>query len=369
MLDRVSCPFCNASFRPAGSADVHCPRCGEAVPVPASVGTEPPHPHGHIPTESVNGSGPYPSPSDPPAVARPLRPLAGIGLAMLLLVLGAGAVALFLRPAGPPPAPSKPPTTWPPAAVPGLAYLPADATVAAAIQPRAIKNYLDRTNSDRSAVVLPAEAGRLFDSLGLRADQVEAVVAGVVVRDNNPLPPLVVVVTVAPPFDEAAFWKAVKADRDPDAPGRYKADLNGFPVYAAKAADGVFAFASRTADLDGLEARAGKGGPPLSADLRESVAKLSPASVAWAATGSADWANKPELKLWATLAKRPDALKQLAGATAAAVGVALEPDPKLRAAVRGDESIKQKLTDAVGEPTADGDWWTAERPIDPGPKK
>ena len=366
MLDRISCPFCNTTFRPAAATGVTCPRCGEAVPVPASVGTEPPPPHGHIPTESANGT-PLPPP-DPPAVARPLRPLAGIGVVLLLIALAAGGVAIFLRPPPAPPAPLKPPSTWPPAAVPGLAYLPPDATVVAAIQPRAAKHYADRKGIDPFAN-LPTEVRTYLDKTGLRLESVEAVAVGVVVQDINPLPPLVVVMTAAPPFDDAKFWEALKAEADPDVPGRCRADLGGLPVFAAKAADGVFVAATRPEDLDDLPSRAGRGSSHLSSDVRDSMGRLSPASVAWAATGTANWADLPVLKLWAGLAKRSELLKPFAGVTAGAVGVALEPDPKLRVAARGDASVKQKLTDAVGEPTADGDWLTSERPLDPAAKK
>jgi hypothetical protein len=106
------------------------------------------------------------------------------------------------------------------------------------------------------------------------------------------------------------------------------------------------------------------------------MARLSPASFAWAATDADDWSANPGLKVLAALAKRPDLPARLAGVRAAAVGVSLEPEPRLTAAVRAADAdaaraLREQVADAAAgrekvQVGGDGAWVTAAAPADKG---
>lgn len=373
MSVRVSCPYCNTAFSIAAvpaSGRTPCPRCGEPAPVKASSGSVPILP---FPQLSANGtpSGEFAQPESPDA-ARPLVPLAWIGSVVGLIVLGIVLAAIFRsEKAPPPPTAGKSSATFPPTAVPGLAYLPASVNVVAAVQPGALREYADRTGTDPKALLatagVPEALRTALDRLGLPPDQIAHAALGLEVSDDNPIPRAVLVLAVLPPADETELLKAWKASRNPDAPDRYRVDLGGLPVDLTSPTNGVFVFATRPADLDGLPAKANRGSGHLSGDVRNAMAKLSPASVAWAVTGAGKWADKPAVKIGAELAKRPDVPALLAGVAQAAAGVSLEPDPKLTAAIRGEPAalpdIRKRLASALGDDATiagDGDWVTVE---------
>jgi hypothetical protein len=133
----------------------------------------------------------------------------------------------------------------------------------------------------------------------------------------------------------------------------------------------TYLFALDEADLE-PPARAGAPAAHLPMGLQESLARLSPASFAWAATDADDWSANPALKLPAALVGRPDLPARLAGVRAAAVGVSLEPTPRLTAAVRAAAAdaarrLQQRVTDVVAgrdkvQIGGEGAWVTVEGP-------
>ena len=388
MSVRVSCPFCNTAFdlpTVPPSRRTPCPRCGESVPIkqPTTGENAVKSP---LPEMSRNGEPlePYlPPPQPAPEVARALIPLFGLGLGLVVLVIGIWFFDLFglNRPEPVPtvPAPPKAPTTWPPVAVPGLAYLPPQMNVVAAVQPRAVVAYAERTQTDAKQLLakagVPARVFATLDQLGLPPERVEAVVLGLAVSNENAIPRGFLVLTLtAPPTDEAAFLKGLKASRfvAPSGAARYKVDLGGLPVEMTTASATVYVFATDGKDLEqDWTATKTRGVGHLLTGLRDSFAKLSPASVVWLATDNADWATMQPIDLASKTLNRPEILTRLAGVRAGAIGVAFEPDPVVRASVRGDgkltqPQLREKLRDLLGDRgtvDGEGEWATGEAPV------
>jgi hypothetical protein len=380
---RVSCPYCNAVVSlvevPASGRAV-CPRCGEAFPVRSQAGDDAPR----LPTASPNGSPVVPPRSvlgeGPPG--RSLRSPALLGVALGLVVLGVGLYAVYRYPGGRVTDPTNPgapksTATVPPAALAGLAHLPAETTIAFAVQPGPLLARAGRTQSDPrgefAAVGVPDRILATLDRLGLKPEQIDHVAGGVTLAADQPLKMVVALLLREPPADRSALLKTLKATQTTAASGqvRHSVDLGGLAMTMTNPDPRTYLFALDPTDLEA----AVRTGPPdahLSSGLRESMARLSPASFAWAATDADDWSANPGLKVLAALARRPDMPARLTGVRAAAVGVSLEPEPRLTAAVRAaDPDAARTLRERVADATAgrekvqvggDGLWVTVEGP-------
>ncbi|HET6573914.1 MAG TPA: hypothetical protein VFG68_09960 [Fimbriiglobus sp.] len=372
---QLSCPYCNAGVSlaeapPTGRAV--CPRCGEAFPVRTPVGDDEPRPP-VAPQWSVSGEGPP---------GRSLRSPALLGAALGLIILGVGLYAVYRRPGGRPtdptgPGAAKSTATVPPAALAGLAYLPAETTVAFAVQPGPLVAHAGRTQADPRAALaasgVPDRVLAALDRLGLKPEQIDHIVGGLTLTGNQPLKVVVVLVLREPLTDRSDFLKRLRAIQTTAASGqvRYGADLGGVAMTMTNPDPRTYLFALDPADLE-PPARTGPPGAHLPAGLRESLARLSPASVAWAATDADDWSANPALKVVAALAKRPDLPARLAGVRAVAVGVSLEPELRLTAAVRATSpdaasKLKARVTDTLADRAdlqvrSEGAWVTVEGP-------
>lgn len=379
MTARTSCPFCNAGVpltELPQTGRVACPRCGESFTVKPGDLESP------LPAASANGEYvPYPEPA-PPSTARAVWPLALMGLAFAAVVVGGGLYAILRTPAKPTPTETKPPATIPPASVPGLAYLPGDASVAFAVQFGPLLAYAERSNTDPRQLLtdagVPAQVFATLDRLGLKPDQIDQLCGGLVIANDNPIPRVVIALLLTRPVaDESAFLKQLKATQFTAKNGatRYKGiDLGVLlPFELAKHDAKTYLFASDGKDLDAAAKAAGRGSGHLPLGVKESMARLSPASFAWAATDSANWADKPLVKIAADVAKRPTVLPRLAGIRSAAVGLSLEPEPHVTAAVQASSPDRAaKLLEQLGSPDPatkverDGSWVAISGPVGKG---
>lgn len=376
MAGRVSCPYCNATTElgdvPA-SGRVSCSRCGEAFPVkhsPAALNGQP--------------AGPYPAPpTAAPPVARAFVPLALIGLLLGSVVLGGGLYAILRTKPTPPsdtgtPATGKPPAVFPPAAVPGLQYLPAETNVAFAVQPGPLLASAERTGTDPqkllASVGIPDRVTATLAQLGLTLARIDHLAGGAVVDDKSPLRVVLVLALRSPHPDEAAFLKALTATKPADSavPGHYRVQVSGVPADMVKAGDRtyvLFLVGVDPKDPAGV-ANPARSGVPV--PLKESVAKLSPASVAWVATASEAWAEKKTVAAVAQILKQPDIPKRLAPVRAVAAGLSLEPDPRLGVLVRGKDAdavaeLNKSLDKLFGDKSAvttEADWVGVAGPVD-----
>lgn len=387
MTARVSCPFCNTAISLPGTTAgdrVQCPRCGETFAVKASAAGH--HDPGQTPIPAMSRNGDATTLTPPPRAAASSSPplgLIGVGLAALILVVGLFLVFRGGEPATDPTgdAPPKELVTMPPAAVPGLAYLPADTSVAVALQPGPMLVYCGRTGTEPRQLLasfgVPDTVFATLEKLGLKLDQIDHLAAGLVLDPGSIIPRVVVVLALHRPLDdEDRFLDGLgAADRSKAADGstRYKVRLGGVPMLLTAANPRTYVIATDGKDLDAVGKLAGRGSGHLSAGVRESMQKLSPASVAWAATDSQKWAENPSVKALAAVLKKPDLTERLTNLRAAAVGVALEPDPQLALAVRGADTATAKLEGPFarfaaakkGTVATSGDWIAAEVPFDP----
>jgi len=275
----------------------------------------------------------------------------------------------------------KPAATKPPSAIASLAYLPADTSVAFAIQPGPVRVYAERTKAEPKELLqqtgVPARVFALLDQAGVKLDQIDHLAGGIVIAGDNPIPRMMFALSLLSPLgDEDAFMKSLKAQKFTTSNGqtRWKADLGGLPTEMAKVNDRVYVFASDGKDLDRASSSTGRGSGHLPLGLRQSLEKLSPASVVWIATDNSRWDDKPAVKLAAGLLKEPDLPSRLANIRAVVIGVALEPDPKMLGALRSpDEATSKKLADTAaaslaGKPVVigeSGEWVSVESPFDP----
>jgi hypothetical protein len=373
---RVSCPYCNTAFDLAAVPPARrspCPRCGESVPVRGE--SEEPGP-----PPSLNGEpAPVHHAAPPPRSAGLL--VASVGLT--LLVLAGFAVWIFvLRPAnpsGPSTSATKPtlaPATKPPPILSGLKYLPRDTQVLLAVQPSPLLQYAERTNQNPKKVFetlgLPKALFDGFADAGFPPEAIDHVTVGASVTD----PRFVAALVVRTPIDESRVREKLKAKVIADRRERMTADLGGVPVTLTRADDRTLLFAMRESDLDAA-GKPSAGLPDLRSGLRESVDRLSPASVAWLATDSTDWAQVPGLKLAAGFAGQPELPKRLEGVRAAAVGLSFEPNLRLRVQVRAadaatakgfGDALGRRLADAKATVTTADEWTAADVPFDPPQK-
>lgn len=376
MADRVSCPYCNATTElgevPA-SGRVSCSRCGEAFPVK------------HSPA-SGNGqlTGPYPVPSTPaPPIARSFGPLALIGLVLGSVVLGGGLYAILRTKPAPPsdtgtPATGKPPAVFPPSAVPGLQYLPAETNVAFVVQPGPLLTYAERSGTDPqkllASVGIPDRVTTTLSQLGLTLAEIDHLAGGAVIDDKSPLRVVISLTLRAPHPDEAAFLKGLKATKPADSriPGHHRVQVAGIPADMVKSGDRTYVVFLVGVEPKDLEAAANPTRTGVPTALKDSLLKLSPASVAWVATASEAWSEKKAVSVVAQFLRQPELVKRLAPIRALAAGMSLEPDPKLSVSLRGKDAaavaeLKASLEKSFSEKatvTADADWATAEGPVD-----
>ncbi|HVK08850.1 MAG TPA: hypothetical protein VM597_08755, partial [Gemmataceae bacterium] len=362
---QVSCPYCNAGVSlaavpPTGRAV--CPRCGEAFPIRQSDTDGAPR----LPAASHNGEPVVPPQSvlgeGPPG--RSLRSPALLGVALGLVVLGVGLYAVYRYPGGrvtdpTGPDPAKSTATIPPAALAGLAYLPTETNIAFAVQPGPILANAARTNADPrgafATVGVPDRVLAALDRLGFKPEQIDHAVGGLTVAGDRSLKVVVALRLREPVADRSAFLKRLQATQTTAASGqtRYSVDV-GWPMVMSNPDPRTYLFALDPTDLE-PPVRTGPPDAHLPTGLRESLGQLSPASFAWAATDADDWAANPGLKVLAALAKRPELPARLAGLRAAAVGVSLEPEPRLTAAVRAADPdavkvLRERAADAAADP-------------------
>jgi hypothetical protein len=307
----------------------------------------------------------------------------------LLLSCGLAAVVLaaglyFYWPFGGSPPPSQPdtlpPGTTPPAALAGLRHLPAGANVVFAVQPGPVLAYAERTGADPKAVLatlmIPREAVDGLERAGLPLDRIDHVVGGVTLTPADLFPGFALVLKLRQPVaDEERFLQALKAEKKPKA-GRpvYAVFLAGLPLTMTTIDDRTYLFGFLEKDLSAADAPPGPAALPPA--LRDAITtKLSPASFAWAATDAAAWADMAVVKAFATNSKDPrvrDRFELLGRGRQAVVGASLEPDPRLRVAVRTRDAeaaggLREYLAGklpaaAVG---GEGEWAEADVPFDP----
>jgi hypothetical protein len=297
--------------------------------------------------------------------------LLSLGLAALILAVGLAVLRPWQKPAPPVPPVAPPPVTVPPLALDGLRYLPATANVVLAVQPAPLVGYAGRTGIDAKQLLLaagvPERVTGVLDQLGLPLDGIDQLVVGASLT-NEALPGLTAVLRLRQPLaDEDGFLRRMRAEKRPVAGRPVWTVSAGLPLMLTRMDGRTYLFALTDAGFAAADAPHPAGGGHLPKGLRETIAdRLSPASFVWLATDAENWADKPALKL----GLKKDQLERLARGRAAAVGVSLEPDPVLRVAVRAKDAAtadeaRGVLRERLGGAGGEGEWATAETPLDP----
>jgi hypothetical protein len=384
MTTRVSCPYCNTSFVPPTvplSRRIDCPRCGEAFAV---------KPGEDEPADDSPAAA-QPGPSAPPATPSPvvrtrtwsaLWPIV-IAAGMGLVGLGIGVGAYYLRGhrAGSNPDADAGPnaTPTPPAELAGLAYLPPDCNLVAAVQPGPLLAYTSRTNQDPREILQRAEvpAGVLafLERAGVPLAQIDHVVVGAPVADAVlELRVTLVFVLRRPLADEERFLDALEAKKDKHGRPRHDVVLDvgwKVPLAVVRVSPTVWVFGMQDADLGPAEHG---GGSQIAPGFREMIAqRLAPETAAWIAADTGNWANKPLVKLVAERASGQKWLPLLAKGRAAVGGLSFGKEPRARLFVRcADEPTGAKLREyfqTKATPGAQaggaGEWALYDAPLDP----
>jgi hypothetical protein len=186
---------------------------------------------------------------------------------------------------------------------------------------------------------LPKFVLDVLDRVGIPWNQIDHVVVGLTLPSGDVVPQVVAaVVLTAPPVEESTVWKAIGAERVSGGKHpRYKAMLG---MQAVQAKPNAFVFASKSNDLDGIESMSAVNGENLRPALREAIIqRLDPASFAWlVAVGDDRWADLPSAKFLAKWMMREDLLARFAPGRAVAIGLSLQPDPRLHVAVNAEDA-------------------------------
>jgi hypothetical protein len=383
MAIRVSCPYCNTSFAlpgvpPTGRAA--CPRCGDTFAVRATDETEQIADAGQV--EET------PPPVAPPTPRRPRtgRRLVG-GVCLAVFGFGVGLGVTYLRggfKTRPNPEPDSSPSVaaTPPADLAGLAYLPSDTKLLAAVQPGPILAYAARTNQEPRELLaragVPDVVFALLARAGLTLQQIDHVVAG---TNAHELRFTLALVLRRPPDDEEQFLRGLQAK--PDRQGkkdRYEVAPVGsvsLPMARVSPRVWVVGWSAQKGDLAAVERGGyGSGARHLSPDLQEMLAqKLPPDAAVWAAADTDRWGENPLIRFAAF--PEPGVrglLPLLAKGQAAVAGLSFDDPPRLRAFVRAADAetgeqlrayFRRKATADAARTGGAGEWAMFDTPFDP----
>jgi hypothetical protein len=264
----------------------------------------------------------------------------------VLLAIGGTYYVLNRKPAETTPssAERKPGILPPPVALPALAYLPSNTNVVAGFSPGPLVVYAEVNNTTTDKLLadsgLPKVIPEALKRLGVPLNQIDHVVAGLGLAEDNAIPQVTVVLVLKGAMaDEAEFWKAIGAERvSGGARPKYKATFGGLPTVAVRVTPTVVVFSTEAQVVDKISGERPPSVEHFSPGLKDTLAtKLSPASFLWLATGTKDqWAKSPTVQLALTATNRKDLLAWIARGQALAVGLSLEPDPWIQVAVKAD---------------------------------
>jgi hypothetical protein len=302
-----------------------------------------------------------------------------VSVVLAVMLLGGG--LYFFRPPSTPhatqQAEDRPPGVVPPQAVVGLRYLPAGTNIAFAFQPAPLVAYAAGTGADPKALLsaagVPAEITSTLDRLGVPLPAIDHVAGGVTVGDSLPGFALVLVLR-QPLSDEERFLQSLHAE---------KKAIAGRPVYSVnlpalqemtRIDDKTYLFGLAGSDLSAAH----HPPEPLPKSLQEALTtRLSPASFAWVATDSDRWGEKKLVKTFAERSKDAKVRERLAllgKGRQAVVGISLEPEARLRLAIRTADAetgkrlreyFAEKMTGENAKIGGEGEWAEVNAAFDP----
>lgn len=290
-----------------------------------------------------------------------------VALGMGLVGLLAGFGAYYFRPKPTPqpePDPAPAAAATPAAQLVGLGYLPADTTIAFAVQPGPFLAYANRTNQDARDLIVKAGVPRqVFDSLaaaGLSLGQIDHVAGG---TTADALRLTLVLVLRNPLADEDAFLAKLQARRQPGGKARYAVNAGRIPLTLARVSPEVWVFGfDDTKDFAAVDRGGyGPGGTQFPPGLTEMVReRVPPDAAVWLATNDERWTEKPLVELIAGQLGVKGLKPVPAKGRAAMVAFGFGDPPRLRVFVRAaDEATGQQARDYFQRRAAADDRATA----------
>lgn len=223
----------------------------------------------------------------------------------------------------------------------GLGYLPADASLAFAVQPGPVVAYATRMKQDSRDLLrkagLPPQVLDVIAKLGLPLEQIDQITGAVNVDGLR----LALVLVLHRSLDDDQFLKQLRATRSHGAKERYTIDAGGLPLTLARVSPTVWVFGfDSKKDLEAVEKDGyGPGGKQLSPRLSEQIARVPPDSAAWIAADVDHWAEKPLVRVvFGEVLKKPEWLTALGRTRALLAAISLNDPPRLRLFVTAPDS-------------------------------
>jgi hypothetical protein len=331
-MNPASCPFCNAVV-PSPTPEF-CPRCEERLPG----GTV-----SAVPTASSKATSPL--------WFRIGFPLSCVASLVLLIV---GLVLVNRDESRPPVPPTKSttsefgPATVPPLGIIGLRYLPANSNIVAAVQTAPLATYAERLKTDPKQLLRDAGLPEsVFESLaraGVPFESIDHLAMGLTLSDDDAIPGAMVVVALkAAPADASSLTKQIQKEKL-------------FTLFTAAIVGERFLIL--VTDAKSMPREPKPNADHLAPAIRETIHnQISPAAVAWLATDTQSWHERPAIKAAIQVVSRPELPALIARGRALALSFSLEPEFNVGLAVKCDsEETAKQLQDFLGIKGAGKPW-------------
>lgn len=331
-MNPASCPFCNAVV--PNPTPEFCPRCEERLPG-GTVST--------VSTVAVQSTSPLWF-----RIGFPLSCVASLALLIVGLVIVNRGESKTPIPPTKSTASEFGPATVPPLGVTGLRYLPANSQIVAAVQTAPLASYAERLKTDPKQMLRDAGMPEtVFESLakaGVSYEMIDHLALGLSLPDDNAIPGAMIVVAL----------KAAPAD--PNALVKHVAKEKVLSFFTSAIVNERFLIL--VSDANAMPHEPKPNSDHLAPGIRETIQnQISPAAVAWLATDSQSWHDRPAVKAAILAVNRPELPALIARGRALALSFSLEPEFNVSLAVKCDsEETAKQLQDFLGMKGAGQPW-------------
>lgn len=273
-----------------------------------------------------------------------------VSLALLIV----GLVIVNRGESRPPIPPTKPvasefgPATIPPLGIAGLRYLPANSQIVAAVQTAPLATYAERLKTEPKQLLRDAGLPEaVFESLaqaGVRFESIDHLAVGLTLSDDDAIPVATVVVALkTAPADASLLTKQIQKEKL-------------FTLFTAAIVGERFLIL--VTDAKSMPREPKPNVDHLATAIRETIQnQISPAAVAWLATDTQSWHERPAIKAAILAANRPELPALIARGRALALSFSLEPEFNVGLAVKCDsEETAKQLQNFLGIKGAGQPW-------------
>lgn len=331
-MNPASCPFCNAVV-PTPTPEF-CPRCEERLPGGTATA---------VSNVAVKSASPLWF-----RIGFPLSCIVSLVLLIVGLIVVNGGDSKTSVPSTKPSTSEFGPATVPPLGVVGLRYLPANSQIVAAVQTAPLATYAERLKTDPKQMLREAGLPEVFfeslANVGVTYEMVDHLVLGLSLPNDNAIPGVMVVVALKKaPADPNALVKQVVKEK-----------VLSFLTPAIVNER----FLVLVSDASAMPHEPKPNVDHLAPGIRETIQnQISPAAVAWLATDTQSWHDRPAVKAAILAANRPELPALIARGRALALSFSLEPEFNVGLAVKCDsEETAKQLQNYLGIKGAGQPW-------------